>query len=592
LVEAERGMQDEGRGKGLSTPLLTSFPLVTASESRQFDQLAEKAGLPSLVLMENAALRVAEVVQQHFELDPPKRVVIVCGKGNNGGDGMALARHLSNIGFQVQVFLLADPNELKGDAAINYKAATSLGVPIQPITSPQSLTDMVEPLKSADLVVDALLGTGIVGEVRGLYAEAIPLITDCAHRVLSIDIPSGINSDTGEVCGVAVRADATVTLGAVKLGLMLFPGADYAGDLFVGSLGIPDSLWAELNIRRFVATHELVHRVLPPRHPNTHKGDYGRVLVVGGAPGMSGAAIMAGKAALRAGAGLVQVALPQSLNIAIEAAALEVMSFPLPETEAGTIAPEAMSTLAPRIEWADVIAVGCGISRNERTQAFVRQLVAQVDKPMVIDADGLIALSGHSQILRQRKSLTVLTPHPGEMAALLGTTTEAVQRDRVGTALKAANDFNSIVVLKGARTITASPDGTMFVNPTGNAGMATGGSGDVLTGMIAALLAQTLARQPQVPSLSGRGTQDEGREKMTRQSPIPDPQSLIEPVAASVFLHGLAGDIASWEKGEVSLIAGDLLDHLPRAINEPELAQPLTLRPLSPFVRFVVRMRK
>ncbi len=553
-----------------TTPLLTPFPIVTASESRQFDQLAEQAGMPSLVLMENAALRLAEVVTQHFELDPPKRIVILCGKGNNGGDGMALARHLSNIGFQVQVFLLAEPSELKGDAAINYKALFNFGVPVQPIVSSEQLPQLIEPLKSADLVVDALLGTGISGEVRGLYAEVILLITNYASRILSVDIPSGINSDTGEICGVAVRADATVTLGAIKLGLILFPGADYAGDLFVGSLGIPDSLLTKLNVRRFVATHELVQRVLPPRHPNTHKGDYGRVLIIGGAPGMSGAAIMAGKAALRTGAGLAQVALPQSLNIAIEASTLEVMSFPLPETDAGTIALEALNVLSSRLEWADVIAVGCGISRNEQTQTFVRQLVAQVDKPMVIDADGIIALAGHSEILLQRKSLTVLTPHPGEMATLLRTKTEAVQRDRVGTTIKAASEFKSIVTLKGARSITASPDGTIFINLTGNAGMATGGSGDVLTGMIAALLAQTIIRQPQAHAL----------------------QSLTETVATAVFLHGLAGDIASWEKGEVALIAGDLLDHLPRAVNEPELAQPLTLRPLSPLVRFVVRMRK
>jgi len=326
--------------------LLTSLPLVTASESRQFDQLAEQAGLPSLVLMENASLRLAEVLQQHFELDPPKRIVVVCGRGNNGGDGMALARHLHNIGFQVQVFLLADPNELKGDAATNYKVAVNFGVPIQPVTAQSELSQLIEPLKSADLVVDALLGTGITGEVRGLYAEVIPLLNETAPRILSVDIPSGINSDTGEVCGVAVRADATVTLGAIKLGLVLFPGADYAGDLFVGSLGVPDSLLADIGIRRFASTHELVQKVLPPRHPNTHKGDYGRVLVVGGAPGMSGAAIMAGKAALRSGAGLAQVALPQSLNIAVETSALEVMSFPLPETDAGTIAPEAIEALA------------------------------------------------------------------------------------------------------------------------------------------------------------------------------------------------------------------------------------------------------
>ena len=218
-------MSSEECGARSTTLLPTSLPLVTASESRQFDQLAEQAGLPSLVLMENASLRLAEVLQQHFELDPPKRIVVVCGRGNNGGDGMALARHLYNIGFQVQVFLLADLNDLKGDAATNYKVAVNFGVPVQPITAQSGLSQMIEPLKSADLVVDALLGTGITGEVRGLYAEAIPLLNDYAPRILSVDIPSGINSDTGEVYGVAVRADATVTLGAIKLGLVLFPGA-------------------------------------------------------------------------------------------------------------------------------------------------------------------------------------------------------------------------------------------------------------------------------------------------------------------------------------------------------------------------------
>jgi len=540
--------------------------LVTASESRQLDQLAEQAGVPSIVLMENAALRLAEVVQQHFELDPPKRIVVVCGKGNNGGDGLALARHLHNIGFSVQAFLLADPNELKGDAAINFRAATQLGVPVQPLPSPEDLCHLIEPLRRADLVVDALLGTGIVGEVRGISADAIPLLNEHACRILSVDVPSGINSDTGEVCGVAVRADATVTLGAIKLGLMLFPAADYVGDLFVGSLGVPETLFASLNIRRFVTTHELVAQALPPRHPNSHKGNYGRVLVVGGAPGMTGAALLAGKAALRSGAGLVQVALPKSLNLAAEAAALEVMSFPLPETDAGTIAPEALSALTPRLDWADVIAVGCGISRHERTQTFVRQLVAQVDKPMLIDADGLIALAGHTDLLRKRQALTVLTPHPGEMAALLKTTTEEVQRDRVGIALHATETFHAIVVLKGARTIVAAPDGALFVNPTGNAGMATGGMGDVLTGIVASLLAQRLCRSLTVTP--------------------------VEAVAAAVFLHGLAGDIASWEKGETALVAGDLLEHLPRAILEPELSQPITLRPLSPFVRFVLRYRR
>lgn len=549
-----------------AVPLLTPVPLVTAEESRQFDHLAEQAGLPSLVLMENASLRLAEVLQQHFELDPPKHIVIVSGRGNNGGDGMALARHLHNIGFSVQVFLLADPEQLRGDAAVNYRVASQFGVPIYPVTGANELKQLREPLSRADLVVDALLGTGIKGEVRGLLAEAIALINDCAPRVLSVDVPSGIDSDTGEVCGIAVRADATVTLGAVKVGLVLFPAAEYVGDLFVGSLGIPTESFGQLGVQRFAITPELVKRVFPWRHPNTHKGDYGRVLIIGGAPGMTGAALLAAKGALRCGAGLAQVALPQGLNFAVEAAALEVMSYPLPETEAGTIAPDALTTLGPRLEWADVVAVGCGISRQEQTQAFVRQLVAQVDKPIVVDADGLIALSGHTELLRKRSALTILTPHPGEMAALLQTNVAAIQANRLSVALQVSKETGAIVVLKGARTVITAPDGTTFVNLTGNAGMATGGSGDVLTGMIAALVAQ----------------------KICRSLPV----SPTEAVAAAVFLHGLAGDIASWEKGETALVAGDLLEHLPRAINEPELAQPLTLRPLSPFVRFVVRWRQ
>ena len=546
------------RNGGVNEGMLTKR-LVTSAESRECDRYAiEELQIPSLVLMENAALSIVEVLEKHLDVQPGQCVVVVAGRGNNGGDGMAIARHLRNRGVDVRVYLTAHPDELKGDASANCSAVRAMGIPLNVVTDATELSALERALRSADVVVDALLGTGITGEVRGIIADVIPIINAHARCVLSVDVPSGLNADTGAICGVCVNAHTTVTLGAIKRGLLLFPGAEYVGDLFLGYIGVPMEIFEALKPVVQLTTDELVHKCFPPRKLDSHKGNYGRVLVVGGCAGMTGAAMMCGISALRAGAGLVTVALPQSLNSAFEASIWEVMSLPLPETPEQTIAPDALDVLLERIGWADVLAVGPGISRHADTQAFVRQLVSNSSKPIVLDADGIMAFSGRMTALAQHAGELVITPHPGEMAGLLKCSVAEVQADRIGIAQRVAQEINAVVVLKGARTVIAAPNGDTYVNLTGNPGLASGGTGDVLTGLIAGLIAQG--------------------------------NNAFDASACGAFLHGLSGDIASWEKGEVSLIAGDLIEHLPRAILQPDLWLPVSVRPLSARVWFVYRM--
>jgi len=463
------------------------------------------------------------------------------------------------MGVDVSVFLMARHEELKGDAAVNCKAVMKTGISFTEVTDEKMLLELEKTMKHAHVVVDALLGTGISGEVRGMIAGAIDAINSNAPCVLSIDVPSGLDSDTGKLCGRCVRADVTVTLGAIKMGLLLFPGADMVGDLFLGSIGIPKTMFEAFEPWVKVTTEELVLDCYKPRASNTHKGDYGRVLVVGGSAGMSGAVMMCGVSALRGGAGLVMVALPKSLNSAFEASVMEVMSLPLPETEAISISLKAIDTLVERMKWADVLAIGPGISRVDETQEFVRQLVRSSEKTVVLDADGIVAFANRMNELANRSCELVITPHPGEMAMLIGKSISEVQSDRIGISQAVAKELNATVVLKGAHTVIASPEGNTYINLTGNPGMASGGTGDVLTGLIASLIAQ--GNKP------------------------------FEAAACAVFVHGLAGDIASWDKGEAPLIAGDLIEYLPKALMQPELWTPICLRPLSERIWFVRRGR-
>lgn len=511
--------------------------LLTAEEMRRVDQTAIKdLGIPGVVLMENAGLRVLEAIREIIGHPRGKKVVIFAGKGNNGGDGFVVARHLLNEGSEVKVLLFADICEITGDAKVNLNILQSMGQKIFSINSPNSLNIVRLAVTYTDLVVDAIFGTGFKGRVPEHHANVIDIINASEKPVVSVDIPSGLEANTGRVNGACVRAASTVTFAYAKIGLLVRQGPEYTGKLTVADISIPPDMAARQGIKRFLVTREIIRKIIPARDPEGHKGTYGRVLVVGGSQGLSGAAVLAGNAALRAGAGLVTLAAPAGLHDILEVKLTEVMTRPLPESEGCSIGIEALKDVREMLMSVDVLALGPGLSTREQTVEFVRQLLPGLERPTVIDADGLNALEGKPGIIKNCKAPLILTPHPGEMARLMGIKTEEVQNNRIEVSLEAARELEAVIVLKGNRTVIAHPDGTLFINPTGNPGMASGGTGDVLTGIIAGLLGQGLPP--------------------------------LDAAVAGVYFHGLAGDLAAAAKGMMSLVAGDLLDYLPQATRE------------------------
>ncbi|MFQ6133130.1 MAG: NAD(P)H-hydrate dehydratase [Armatimonadota bacterium] len=509
--------------------------LANAQQMREVDRRAiEDCGLPSLVLMENAALAICAGVVELLTERGGRCVKVVAGKGNNGGDGLAVARQLLCRGYEVEVLLLAEPTELSGDADTNCQAAQKLGVKVSVVSSDEPLETLAERLAPADVVVDAILGTGVTGEVKGLARRGIEAIRRIPpERVVAVDMPSGIDSDTGQVLGAAVEACRTITLGLPKVGLYCYPGAAHSGEVIVDPIGLPSSLLAENDIRTHLTTAEECRAALPPRRPDAHKGDCGRVLVVAGSAGMSGAASLCGLGALRAGAGLVTVATPAGVNAILEVKLTEVMTAPLPETSDQAIGLAAEPILMDMSEEAEVLVIGPGVSQASQTQRVVRRLVESVDKPIVVDADGLNALAGDLAAVTERSAPAVLTPHPGELSRLVGKPINKIQADRLTAARELAEQVGAVVVLKGAATVVADPGGVAHVNPTGNEGMASGGTGDVLAGLIGGLAAQ------------GAG--------------------VYEAAVAGVYLHGLAGDLAA-QPNSRAMIAGDLLGSMRDAL--------------------------
>lgn len=503
--------------------------LVTAEEMRRLDQTASSDfHIPSIVLMENAGRQLAEAVKRYLGPELAGRhVVVVCGKGNNGGDGLVCARHLLNWGAEVKVFLLTRGQDLRGDAATNWAALTSMEAKIYEITAERELQKMQIALMRAEVVLDAIYGTGFRGQAAGLVGQAITMINQSARPIIAADLPSGLEADTGRVYGPCIRAQETVTFALPKLGLYLEPGASLAGRITVADISIPASLLRREDAGRQLLTREWCQRRVSPRQAGGHKGTYGHVLVVGGSEGMTGAVVMAGEAALRAGAGMVTAAVPAPLHPILELKTTEVLTRPLPETPSRGISEQALENILSLGAKMSVLAIGPGMGRDPSSQALVRGLVRRAQLPLVIDADGLNALVGHTDILHQAQAPLVLTPHPGEMARLWGTTTDKIQSNRLEIAENAARAWNAIVVLKGAKTIVAVPEGPTYINPTGNPGMGTAGSGDVLTGAIAAFIAQGLAPR--------------------------------EAACLGVFVHGAAGDLMAARLGQRGLIAGDLV---------------------------------
>lgn len=507
--------------------------LLTAAAMRELDRRTiEEIGLPGAVLMENAGRGAAEVIMARCAASFPGPVAIFCGRGNNGGDGFVVARHLREAGWRVEVLLLAEAAVLSGDAALMLQCCTASGGRVTEVADPRHLARLVAE-KSFSLCVDAIFGTGLGREPQGLAGAAVDWLNQQGAPVVALDLPTGVDADSGRVTGRAVKATLTVTFACPKVGLYSYPGAGCAGDVVCVPIGIPHALAATAPGEVFLVDAGVARTLLPRRPIDGHKGTFGHLLVVAGALGKSGAAVLTASAGLRGGAGLVTLGCPGAVQAAVAAQVPEVMTAALAE-ECGALCAAAAPAVAALSSGKQALAVGPGLGTGDDTGNLVRQLLAESALPTVIDADALNHLVGNLQVLVARAGCaTILTPHPGEMARLCGLDTTAVQADRIGVARDFACAQRVVLVLKGARTVIALPDGRVFINASGNAGMASGGMGDVLTGLIGALLAQGL--------------------------PAGDAAIL------AVYLHGLAGDRLCARCGSAGLLAGDLLAELPAA---------------------------
>lgn len=509
--------------------------VVTANEMRSIDDRAiKKIGIPSTTLMERAGLEVVESCISSAGSAAGKKVVIFCGKGNNGGDGLVVAREMKRRGAGITVYIFAKQEELKGDALLNYSIARRMGIPIVHVTS---LSQLNQIPGAADIIIDALLGTGIQGEVTGINSDAIKKINAMDGLVVSVDLPTGLNADNGACAGECVGADMTVTMGLLKRGLLLHPGRMHAGTVHIADIGYPERAISPEKVRTFLIEKDDILSFLPRRLPHYYKGDCGRILIIGGSPGMTGAVSLAATGALRAGAGMTLLGIPRSLNAILEQKLTETMTLPLPETEDGCLSLEAEGPILDALVWADVLTIGPGIGRDNQTIELVHIILEHVDLPVIIDADGLFALSKKTGTVRKRKFNTVITPHLGEFSRLIKKSdAEVLETECIELVRKYARQLQSVVLLKGAPTLISGQSGEVFINPTGNVGMATAGSGDVLTGIIAGLIGQGL--------------------------------NLTEAAISGAYMHGLAGDLAADELGEISMIAGDINDFLPYAFED------------------------
>jgi NAD(P)H-hydrate epimerase len=512
--------------------------ILTAEAMREVDRAAiEELGIPSLVLMENAAIGVVEAMVETFgeTLGEEKSAAVFCGPGNNGGDGLAVARHLTVRGWDARIFLVQGGRELSADAATQLSICRKCELSIFEIHDGKDLGVALEAVTECDVVVDALFGTGLTRPLDGLFTRVVQAINTLPMPCVAVDLPSGLAGSQAQLIGPHVEAALTVTFAAPKVAHVFPPAADAVGKMVVAGLGIParlvEDVVEEAGDLHLLMAEELAD-LLPEREPGSHKGDYGHALIVAGSPGKAGACILAARAAVRAGAGLVTAAVPEPILQTVDLGSIESMTLALPASVSGHLTELAADAALEAAEGKAVLALGPGLGQEPSTVAAIRRLALEAALPLVLDADGINAFAGRAGELAARRAETILTPHPGELGRLLGISTAQIEEDRVAAARGAAEETGAIVVLKGHLTLIAS--GTaVFVNPTGNPGMATGGSGDVLTGLIAGLLSQGL--------------------------------DALDATVLAVYLHGLAGDLAAARLGEASLAAGDLIELLPAA---------------------------
>jgi NAD(P)H-hydrate epimerase len=511
--------------------------VVSAEEMRWCDETTVNTyGVPGMLLMENAGRGVVEVIKDQYPTLQSKKILVVCGKGNNGGDGFVIARLLSNSCAMINVLLMASSSELKGDAKKNFvilqKFAKKSSRQIKLYRYSKKL---LMSLSKPDIIVDAMFGTGFAGSVRKPFADVIDWMNNQGSQIVAVDIPSGVNGTTGVVENYGVRAKITETFGSIKSGLLCNQGRELVGSVYCIDIGIPYSITEDKRMRTFLVEQVDVRRIIPKRSMHAHKYSVGKVLVLAGSKGLTGAAALCSTSAMRAGAGAVVLGIPEPVYPILARKLTEVMTFPLPATGDGTLSLDALNGIRAKLSWADVLMLGPGLSQNLETQQLILKLLLEYRGKVLVDADGLNAIAAHGiSKLRSTRAQFILTPHVGEFSRLTGLPSVEVEHHRIEAARVLAKQIGATVVLKGVPTVTASKEGNCYLNSTGNPGMATAGSGDVLSGIIAGLWAQGM--------------------------------SDVEAAYAGVYLHGLSGDLAAKKLGERGLLANDLIEYLPAAM--------------------------
>ncbi|MBW1649786.1 MAG: NAD(P)H-hydrate dehydratase [Deltaproteobacteria bacterium] len=513
--------------------------LVSAEQMRLIDKTTiEEFGIPGRILMENAGREAAKIFAKTFEKSLNKKIAVAAGAGNNGGDGFVIARCLNAYGCDVTLFLFSNPKKIKGEAKDNLKLLQPLNIPTIIADTPEKFNNHKKIMDTADIWIDAILGTGLKYQVKEHIKNVIEYINSLKKPIFAIDISSGLNSDTGLPNGTSIIADYTVAFGLAKTGQKLYPGAKYTGKLKVADIGIPPHIIKKASLKTQLITADYIKSKFLQKEPDTHKGDCGHLLVIAGSAGKTGAAILTAKAAVRSGTGLVTIAIPKSINPIVESCVTEAMTYPLPETSKKTIKANTFNIIKKLLKGKNCIAIGPGLGTENNTKKLIYRLIEDATLPMVIDADALNAISGNPEVLKKAKAPLILTPHPKEMARLIKKDTSYVCKDKINAAKNFAGKYNAILILKGAGTVIAMPNGSVFINSTGNQGMASGGTGDVLTGIIAGFISQGYT--PDISAIMG------------------------------VYMHGAAGDAAACKKGFVGLIASDIIEALPYEIKKLE----------------------
>ena len=509
--------------------------IVTSVQMKDIDRRAiRNLGIPGIVLMENAGIRAAQFIIETIAAIHEKEILILCGPGNNGGDGFVIARHLFNRGLLPDVVLIGNSKKVKGDALTNLRVARGMGMQITEIRSEKAWDRYKQNLALFHVVIDALLGTGIEGAPKGIYKKVIIDINHCGAEIISIDIPSGLSGNSCKVEGEAIRADSTITFCCPKIPLIFPPAEEYVGMLEIADISIPEEAVKKENVWLNLIEPEFVRNIIPYRKRDAHKGDFGHILAVSGSIGKSGAAALLARSALKTGAGLVTVATATSAQKLLAPQSSEMMTEPLPETENGSISKKALLRLKELCKAKDLIAIGPGLTTHPETTSVIRSLIKETQMPALIDADGINAFEGFSKELYGKNRDLIVTPHPGEMGRIIGQPPGFIQENRVELCRNFATTHQCYVVLKGYKTLISDPMGNVYVNTTGNPGLATAGAGDVLTGMIAGFMVQKVG--------------------------------ILNALILAVYIHGLAADLASIDLGEMPLMAGNVIDRIPAAI--------------------------